>query len=76
LAHDTEAPLSPHSIDPNTAPRDLLMQLPGIGEHKANRIIEGRETGRCQRAEDLGRVTGIGAKTIGKLRDYLTFSTR
>ena len=61
------------SINPNHAPRDQLMQLPGIGETMANRIIEGREDGLYRKPEDLARVRGIGLGTIKNLRKYLSF---
>ena len=61
------------SIDPNNASRDLLMQLPGIGEHLANRIIEGRSTGSYHEANDLLRIAGIGNVTLKKLQPFLHF---
>ncbi|BCX47942.1 hypothetical protein HAHE_18500 [Haloferula helveola] len=61
------------SINPNTAARDELMKLPGIGEVTANRIIEGREDGKYQTAEDLQRVNGIGTKTLERITPFLTF---
>ena len=73
VATDGKANPSPKSIDINTAARDELMQLPGVGETIANRIIEAREFGPFKKAEDLSRVSGIGLKTIDKIRDYLTF---
>jgi competence protein ComEA len=60
-------------IDPNTAARDELMRLPGIGENLANRIIEARPFARI---EDLDRVAGIGPKTIEALRPHLKLGTR
>jgi DNA uptake protein ComE-like DNA-binding protein len=59
-------------IDPNTAARDELMRLPGIGEVMANRIIEGR---RYAKLADLGRVQGIGEATLERLRPYLEFKS-
>ena len=74
-ATDSNLQLSPKSINPNTAARDQLMQLPGIGEKTANLIIEGRAAGIYKHPEDLARIPGIGPKTIKKIRDYLDLTS-
>lgn len=61
------------NIDPNSASRDELMTLPGIGEKTALAIIEARESGPYRKAEDLSRVRGIGKVTVEKLRSCLHF---
>ncbi len=60
-------------IDPNTAARDELMRLPGVGEKMANRIIEGRD---YHKLEDLDRVEGIGPGTLKKLKPHLELKPR
>ncbi len=57
-------------INPNTAARDELMKLPGVGEVTANRIIESRPYAKL---EDLTEVTGIGKETLLRLGPFLTF---
>jgi len=56
------------AVQINTASRDELMQIPGIGEVTANRIIEARP---FVSPEDLLRVNGIGMKTLQKIQPYL-----
>jgi competence protein ComEA len=57
-------------LDPNTAARDDLMKLSGIGEVMANRIITGRP---YQKLSDLLEVDGIGPETLKKLAPHLIF---
>lgn len=59
-------------INPNTASRDDLMRLPGVGESLANRIIEGRPYAK---PADLDRVPGIGAATLRQLTPLLQFQS-
>lgn len=62
-------PLDPDTkINVNTAPRDTLMRLPGIGEVLANRIIEQRP---YKTIDSITEVDGIGQKTLQNLRPYL-----
>jgi competence ComEA-like helix-hairpin-helix protein len=49
----------------NTASREALEALPGIGPTLAGRIVEGRP---YRRVEDLLRVKGIGEKTLEGIR--------
>ena len=63
------APLGENQrLNPNTAARDQLMQLPGIGEKTALAIIEGRP---YRRLEDLLQVPGIGPVTLRKIGPLL-----
>ena len=55
-------------INLNTAPRDVMMQLPGIGETIANRIIEGRP---WKSIDALIEVDGIGDAKLEAIRKFL-----
>lgn len=61
------------SIDLNQAePRELAL-LPGVGPVLANRIAENRaRLGPYRSVEDLGRVHGIGPKTLQQVAIYCT----
>jgi competence protein ComEA len=60
-------------IDINTAEANLLMDLPGIGQELADRIIAYRtENGPFATIEDLTKVQGIGDKRIEQLRPLIT----
>ncbi len=62
-----------YRLDVNSATWVEWMQLPGIGETLARRIVEDREThGPFESIEDVQRVKGIGVKTLAKLRPWLT----
>ena len=56
------------TLDPNTASRDDLMKLPGVGEVTALAIIEGRP---YKTVDDLMNVPGLGPRTFEKLRPHL-----
>lgn len=60
-------------IDLNAADVYDLQRLPGIGEARAQAIVDDREEhGPFQSVEDLTRVSGIGDGILDGLRDYAT----
>ncbi len=61
-------------ININEASADELERLPGIGPTKARAIVEHRHAHPFRKAEELTRVKGIGRKTFGKLRPYITLT--
>lgn len=60
-------------VNLNTATEAELQTVSGIGQKKAQDIIAYRETnGKFKSVDDLKNVSGIGAKTLEKLKDYVT----
>ncbi|MGP4042380.1 helix-hairpin-helix domain-containing protein [Gracilibacillus sp. D59] len=56
----------------NIASAEEMQAIPGIGEVKANAIIEYRETnGPYEKLEDLTKVSGIGDKTVERMKEYI-----
>jgi len=55
-------------INPNTATREELMQLPGVGEVTAKHIIAARP---FKKIEDLQNVEGIGTKKLELIAPFL-----
>lgn len=72
----TNPPLIPSSdskkVHINTASEEEILQLSGIGPSKAAAIIAYREEhGPFEKVEDLLNVTGIGEKTLEKIREQI-----
>lgn len=59
-------------ININTASKDELMDITGVGEVIAERIIEYRTTNRFKSIEDVQNVKGIGSKTFEKMKNEIT----
>jgi competence protein ComEA len=59
-------------IDLNTATKEQLSSIPGIGATIAERIIEDRKSsGPFRSVNDLTRIKGIKAKTLEKLSPFV-----
>ena len=73
LVDDSAARNSPQKVDINRAEDWLLAALPGIGEGRAQAIIEYRtKNGPFRSIEELTKVPGIGENTLEKLRLLIT----
>ncbi|MBK0007848.1 helix-hairpin-helix domain-containing protein [Priestia aryabhattai] len=60
-------------VNINTANTDELQTLNGIGPSKASAIVSYREeNGLFQTVEDLGQVSGIGEKSLEKIKAQIT----
>lgn len=71
-AQETSA-VSSGPVNVNTADLAALMDLPGIGEVLAQRIIDYRKAhGAFQHPEELTNVSGIGEKRLAAILDYIT----
>lgn len=69
----TRTPSALAVVNINTASKEELEALPGIGAAIAQRIIEDRAAlGPYKQIEDLARVRGISARMIDLLRDRIT----
>jgi len=60
-------------ININTASKEELMNLPGIGDVKAQAIIDYRtKNGPFKDIHEIVNVSGIGEKTFEKIKDLIT----
>lgn len=60
-------------VNLNTATKEELESVSGIGEKKAEAILAFREeNGSFKTVEDLSNVSGIGVKTVDRLKEGLT----
>ncbi|WP_390885771.1 ComEA family DNA-binding protein [Campylobacter lanienae] len=56
------------AININTANKNELMELPGIGEGKANAIIEYRAKNKFKTIDEIKNVSGIGDKIYENIK--------
>jgi DNA uptake protein ComE-like DNA-binding protein len=66
------------TINPNTAPKESLVRLPGIGPARAMTIVDYRKAhsnkGPAFRTPaDLDAIAGLGPKTIEKMMPWILF---
>lgn len=61
-------------ININTADKETLTQLPGVGPKTADAILKYRKAnGKFKSPNDLLNVKGIGEKTLKKMKPLLKF---
>ena len=74
--------LSPlDTINPNSDPKESLVRLPGVGPARAEAIVEYRKSrslkGPAFRTlADLDAVSGLGPKTVEKMKPWISFDNR
>ncbi len=62
-------------VNINTASAEqIATAMTGVGESKAKAIVQYRKSnGKFKSVQDLEQVDGIGAKTVAKNKDKITF---
>ena len=56
-------------INLQTASKEELMSVKGIGEKKAEQIIEYRKTNTITKADDLKNIKGFGDSIVGNIKE-------
>lgn len=59
-------------ININTASKDMLTSIPGVGSKMADKIIKYRQEHPFNSIEDLLNITGIGKKKFEEIKLYIT----
>lgn len=61
-------------VDINRASIQELMTIPGVGQAKAQAIVEYRQASPFASTDELVNVKGIGEKMLAKIASYVTIS--
>ena len=59
-------------INLNSATKEELMTLPGVGSSRADEIIKYRAENKFQNIEDVKNISGIGEKSFEKIKEKIT----
>lgn len=73
LEHASESDESGvHCVNLNTATKDELLTIPGVGESKANAILKYRdEHGRFESVDEIKNIAGIKDGIFNQIKDYI-----
>lgn len=72
VENGTTSSSSDEVVNINTANKEQLMKISGVGKTKAEAIIEHREkNGDFKKKEDITKVRGIGKATFEKIKDKI-----
>lgn len=76
LGFTSQPALAAAKINLNTATVAQLVELKGIGEKTAEKIVEYRKKHKFSSVDELVNVKGVGAKTLDKIRDQITVTKK
>ncbi len=71
VAHENSKSTSQGKININTATKEELQSLPGIGPVTAEKIIEYRQNHKFSNIDDIKKVSGIGDKKFDSIKELI-----